>query len=146
MANIYLCGHGEWNTRGAHSGFVEVPPRTTVRFYTPVGRFLSVGQACAILGGQPGALAPDQVFEQYKNVTDLTLHPAEEVRVRFMQAALNAHATAVMMDKARSLGDLLKEYAGNDLHWLACRVRFSGLDTTEGGLNDDYFPNRGVGV
>jgi len=146
MANIYLCGHGEWVTKGARTGFVKVPGRTTVRFYTPIGRFLSITQACDIIGSKPGALPADQTFDQYKNVTDLTLHPAEEMRVRFIQAGLNAHATVVMMDHMQSLGDLLKEYAGNDLHWMACRVRFQGKDTTEGGFNDDYFPGQGVGV
>jgi hypothetical protein len=139
MANIYLCGHGEWMTNGVASGFVSLPAHTTMSFYTPVGRFLSIGQARRILTGAADALQPDQVFRPYQSVTDLLLAPAPEMRVRFMTAALEAHATCVMVDRDTMLAELVQEYAGNDLHWLACRVRFSGLDTTEGGFNDDYF-------
>ncbi|BDG70249.1 putative adhesin [Roseomonas fluvialis] len=138
MADIYLCGHGEWKTNGVPSGFANVPARTTVHFYTPIGRFLSIDQAMAIMGKGPGALQPDQSVGAYRTVTDLALYPAPEMRVRFMTAALNAGATAVMVDHDSMLSDLLTEYAGHDVHWLACRVRFSGLDTTEGGFNDDY--------
>lgn len=146
MANIYLCGHGEWHTAGAQSGFVHLPPRTTLKFYTPVGRFLWVTQACDILRGSPQALTPDQAFGPYQSVTDLTLSPAEEMRVQFMTAALGGGVTAIMVDRQQTLAQLLEEYAGNDLHWLACRVRFGGLDTQQGGFNDDYVPSQRIGV
>lgn len=138
MADIYLCGHGEWKTSGMPTGFASVPAGTTVSLYTPVGRFLGIGQAMKILAKAPDALKPDEVVQPYRTVTDLLLHPAPEMRVRFMTAALSSGANAVMVDKESLLSELMAEYAGNDLHWLACRVRFSGLDTTEGGFNDDY--------
>jgi hypothetical protein len=146
MANIYLCGHGEWATTGARTGFITLPPRTTVSFYTPVGRFLWISQACDIMRGAPGALTPDQTYRQYQSVTDLTLHPAPEMRVRFTTAALSSRAQMEMVGRATTLEALVEEFAGNDLHWLACRVRFGGLDTAEGGFNNDYGPSRGIGV
>jgi hypothetical protein len=30
MADIYLCGHGEWKTSGMPTGFASVPAGTTV--------------------------------------------------------------------------------------------------------------------
>ena len=146
MANIYLCGHGEWATVGAASGFVHLPPRTTLRVYTPIGRFLWIEQACAIMRGTPGALDPDQTFSQYQSVTDLTLHPAPEMRDLFLAAALTGGVRAEMVNQPRTLAQLAADFAGNDLHWLACRVRFGGRDTTQGGFNDDYDPARRIGV
>jgi len=146
MADIYFCGHGEWHTTGAASGFVNLPAGTTLAVYTPIGRFLWISQACSILQGQPNALTADQTFQPYKSVTDLTLSPAPEMRVKFMTAALGGGKTAVMVDRDTKLADLVEEYKGNNLHWLACRVRHGGLDTTEGGFNDDYVPSQGIGV
>ncbi|MCX6626131.1 MAG: hypothetical protein NTW28_00680 [Candidatus Solibacter sp.] len=137
MANIYFCGHGAWATTGASTGFTHLPPGTTLRVYTPVGRFLSIDQATAILRKDQGALTPDQTFSQYQSVTDLTLSPCPEHKFQFMLAALSGGVRAEMVEQDRTLAQLAAEFAGNDLHWLACRIRFGGLDTTEGGFNDD---------
>jgi hypothetical protein len=144
MANIYLCGHGEWATKGAKSGFGIVPKGTSVSFYTPVGRFLSITQVQGIMGGT--GLPADQKFLAYQSATDVMLHPAPEMRGRFARAAAATGARVAFADRPTRLSELMERYAGNDLHWCACRVRFEGKDTTEGGYNDDYFPSRGVGV
>ena len=134
MANIYFCGHGEWPTSKEASAFVNLPKNTTFKVYTPVGRFLSLQQAGLIIQSAPGALAPDQVFNAYQSTPNLRLYPAPEFKDDFNGFG----AGVVMVTAATSLKDLLLKYEGNDLHWCACRVRFQGLDTTEGGFNDDY--------
>ncbi len=146
MADIYLCGHGAWTTSKRATVFTTVPRGTSLSMYTPIGRFLGLGQACAILRGDQGRLMPDQVFRAYQSTTDLELSPATEFSGQFQQAG-NAGGGQVHMVLAETmLSTLLRQFEGHNLHWLACRVRFGGRDTTEGGFNDDFVPARGIGV
>ncbi|MGV6849063.1 MAG: putative adhesin [Marinibacterium sp.] len=140
--DIYLCGHGSWEK----SGFTNLPKGTTFSVYTPVGRYLGLDQAELIMKGLTGALPADQVFGQYSSVTDLTLHPCKEFETEFKAAAAAGGGTCVMVDTDTKLSSLLRTHAGNNIHWCACRARFGSLDTTEGGLNEDYFPDTGMGV
>ncbi len=89
---------------------------------------------------------PDQRFRSYQSCTDLMLSPATEYRGHFQQAGTGGGNQVHMVTQDTMLSELLRQFEGNDLHWLACRVRFGGLDTTEGGHNDDYVPARGIGV
>ena len=146
MANVFLCGHGEWKTSGRATIFATVPRGSTLSVYTPIGRFLGLSQACAILRGDQGRLTPDQKFRAYQSCTDLTLCPATEYGGQFRQAGASGGHQVHMVLGDTMLSDLMRQFEGDDLHWMACRVRFRGLDTTEGGFNDDYFPARGIGV
>lgn len=142
MPDIYLCGHGAWSK----SGFTSLPKNTTLRVYTPVGRYLGLDQARAIMQNSPGALTSDQYFKPFESVTDMTLQPCPEYASDFAAAAAGAPGTLHMVTVNTQLSELLKVFAGNDLYWLACRVRFGALDTTQGGLNEDYRPQTGMGV
>ncbi len=42
MADIFLCGHGAWATKGRGTVFATVPGGTTLSVYTPIGRFFWV--------------------------------------------------------------------------------------------------------
>ncbi len=146
MANVFLCGHGEWKTSGVGAIFTTVPRGTSLSVYTPIGRFLGLSQACEILRGDQGRLTPDQKFHGYQSCTNLTLCPATEYGGQFRQAGISGSNQVHMVLANTKLSELLQQFEGHDLHWMACRVRFGGRDTTEGGFNDDYFPARGIGV
>lgn len=132
--NIYLCGHGSWTK----SGFATLPKSTTISFYAPMGRYLEISQLSHIVAGHPSALSADQVFQDYALVTDMTLHPAPALKSQFLAATKENGAKVVTVDKATRLAVLLTVYAGNDLHWCACRPRLQGRSTDEGGYNDDF--------
>jgi hypothetical protein len=138
MADIYLLGHGSWDRRGAANAFTSVPKDTSVLFYTPVGRFISARQVAAILRGDPGCLRPAQEFKAYSNCPQVEL--SDGLFAVEEQAILTSGKRFVRVSVDTLLSDLLEKYAGNRLHWLACFPRLAGLDTTEGGYNDDYFP------
>lgn len=134
----------------AYCGSTKRICASATAYYSEVlhtGGALSLGHA-SLRHPQRVAASPDsdQAFGPYQSVTDLTLSPAEEMRVQFMTAAWGGGVTAIMVDRQQTLAQLLEEYAGNDLHWLACRVRFGGLDTQQGGFNDDYVPSQRIGV
>ena len=88
MADIYLCGHGEWS----RSGFTRVPEGTSVLVYTPMGRFLSEGQSHAIMAGAADAMRPYQVFRQYDGVPDMTLLSSPEFADGDARAAMRGGA------------------------------------------------------
>ena len=143
MADIYLLGHGSWDTRGEAKAFTAVPAGTSVFFYTPAGRFISSRQTAAILRGDPGHLRPNREIKEYMNCPEIELSdglfPEEE------QAILTSGVRFVRVSQDTRISVLLKKYAGNRLHWLACFPRLGGKDTTEGGYNEDYFPSTGMG-
>ncbi|MFD2561618.1 putative adhesin [Aquimarina rubra] len=134
MADIYLCGHGEWPTTGEGYIYCQVPANTTFSVYTPVGRFLDFSYTQQLLSQGPASLPADQVFSSYSNTPNLRLLPAPGYSALFHAYDANV----VMVDVNTSLEELFRRYQGNDIHWCACRGRFRGLDTTEGGFNDDY--------
>jgi hypothetical protein len=123
MADLYLCGHGAWDTIGAATGFVNLPRDTTVKFYSETGQVLYLGQACDILAHLPNAPAPVQSFTQYQSVRDMKLYPCPEYRTDFEQAALAGGSTMAMANGEIMLSDVVNQYPGYDLHWLACSVR-----------------------
>lgn len=136
MADIYLMGHGAWDTIGASQTFVTVPANTSITFYTPIGRFISAGQCVAIVKGAGDKLAPYSVVEEFKSAPNLTL--ADGLFPIEVQAILTTGVRFARVIEPTKLSDLLEKYAGNRLHWLACQPRLGGKDTTEGGFNDDY--------
>lgn len=144
MADIYLLGHGEWQSRGTAKAFCQVPKNTSVVFYTPVGRFINSDQTAEIMRGDPNALEPYQTIRQFKQCPNLTL--SDGVFGDEITALLRTGVRFARVLVPTSLEDLMEKYAGNKLHWLACRVMFGHLDTTQGGFNDDYRPGTGVGV
>jgi hypothetical protein len=128
MAVYYLCGHGAWDTIGAATGFVSLPPGTTVHFYSDTGQVLYLGQACDILAHRPNAPQSVQDFSQYQSVRDMKLYPCPEFQADFQQAAQTGGSTIVMANEEVTLSEALQTYGGNDLHWIACSVR--GLNAT----------------
>lgn len=144
MADIYLVGHGAWNTIGKAQAFCTVPKNTEVIFYTPVGRFLNSDQTAEIVTGAPGALQPDHTVGAFKQCTNLTLtHGLFPNEV----AALNASGVQYHeVHVPTSLSSLLEQFQGNRLHWVACRVRLGVRDFDHGGTNQDYRPGLGVGT
>ena len=144
MADIYLLGHGSWDTRNEAKAFTLVPAGTTVFFYTPAGRFISSRQTSAIMRGDPGRLRPLREIREYMNCPEVELSdglfPEEE------QALLTSGVRFVRVSAPTKISALLQKYAGNRLHWLACFPRLGGKDTTQGGYNEDYFPDTGMGV
>jgi hypothetical protein len=144
MADIYLLGHGSWDTRGKASAYTIVPKDTSVVFYTPVGRFISSRQTSAILRGDPGHVKPEIEYKAFGSCPNIELSDglfAEEEK-----AVLTSGKRFVRVAVDTPISELLQKYAGNRLHWLACAPRLGGKDTTEGGFNEDYFPDNGVGV
>jgi hypothetical protein len=144
MAEIYVMGHGNWDTSGAGQPFVAVPPGTSVVFYTPMGRFISSNQTVDIIRGAATKLAPDREVGERKQCPNVTLSDGlfpEEVKALMESGVRYARVT-----QKTSISELLEKYAGNRLHWLACMPRLGGKDTTQGGFNDDYVPGQGIGV
>ena len=144
MADIYIMGHGAWETSGSAKPFVTVPAATSVVFYTPMGRFILSNQTVAIIRGSGDKLPIDREIGPFKQCPNLALSDGlfpEEVK-----ALLQTGVRYAQVSQDTTLEELLAKYAGNRLHWLACMPRLGGSDTTEGGFNDDYIPSRGIGV
>lgn len=144
MADIYLMGHGSWATVGAREPFVTMPSNTSLVLYTPIGRFISSHQTVEIMRGAANALKVDREIGPFKQAPNLRLSDGlfdEEVR-----ALLHTGKRFVRVDRRTYLSEMIEKYAGNRIHWLACVPRLRNQDTTQGGFNDDYFPDRGVGV
>jgi hypothetical protein len=138
MADIYLLGHGAWRTVGKSNIYTQVPKGTSVVFYTPIGRFISSRQTSAIMLGAQNRLRPYQEFTEFKTCPNVILSDGV-----FKIEALALLASGVRFARVierTPLSALLIKYGGNRLHWLACQPRLGGLDTEEGGFNDDYFP------
>lgn len=144
MADIYLLGHGHWDTQGASDAFTSVPRDTSLLFYTPIGRFINASQTAAIMRGDPGRLRPVQELKAYMSAPNLTL--SEGLFPNEIAALLQSGVRFAQVRFPTPLAELLERYAGNRIHWLACRAMLGGKDTTEGGFNDDYSPARGIGV
>ncbi len=144
MADIYLLGHGSWDTRGKADAYTTVPNDTSVLFYTPVGRFISSRQTSAILRGDPGHLKPEIEYKGFMNCPNIEL--SDGLFPEEQKAILTSGKRFVRVAVDTPISELLQKYAGNRLHWLACAPRLGGKDTTEGGFNEDYFPNTGMGV
>jgi hypothetical protein len=121
MPNVFLCGHGQWKTRGEGTIFTTVPGDTTLRVYTPVGRFLGVADALAIIRGAAGALPADQIFRAYQSCPDTSLFPALEFEGYFRAAVQDAGGQLHVVAHETRLSYLLAQYAGNDVYWIACR-------------------------
>lgn len=120
MATIYLCGHGGWSRAEGGAAFVIVPRDTTVTFYSEAGTTISDLQTIAIMSGDINALRPVSVYGPYRSLPNLSLYPGTFVNERV--AALEAGVRIEMVNRKTCLRELLDEFAGNDLHWLACRV------------------------
>ena len=144
MADIYLVGHGAWDTIGQSEAYCIVPKNTEVVFYTPVGRFLNSDQTGEIVSGAPGRLRPDHTVGAFKTCTNLTLSNGlfPEEQLALTASGVRYHEVFVNT----SLKDLLTQFAGNRLHWLACAVRLGGRDFDNGGTNQDYRPLQGIGT
>jgi len=136
MADIFVMGHGAWDTIGSRRPFVTVPQGTSVVFYTPMGRFIQAHQTVAIVRGGANMLAPDREIKAFKQVPNLTL--ADGLFPEEIDALMETGARFARVTTNTNLEQLLSKYAGNRLHWLACMPRLGGRDTTEGGFNDDY--------
>lgn len=144
MADIYLMGHGSWDTRKKSSAFTIVPKNTSVVFYTPIGRYISSRQTSAILRGDPGCLRPETEYKAFFNCPNIELSDGLFADEEY--AVLTSGKRFVRVSVDTMLSELMEKYAGNRLHWLACAPRLGGKDTTEGGYNEDYFPTSGIGV
>ncbi|HQI00099.1 MAG TPA: hypothetical protein PLF54_02110 [Deltaproteobacteria bacterium] len=121
MANVYLCGHGQWKTKGEAKIFTVLPKGTTLKVYVPVGRFLGVPDAMAIIRGDEGAMGPDQVFGPYQSCPDTSLFPAVEFQGQFQAVVNTAGGQLYMVMAETKLSALLNQFAGNDIFWIACR-------------------------
>ncbi len=136
MAIVYLCGHGSWQTAGEGVIFTTLPAETTLSVYVPAGRFLGVPDAIAVIEQAQGAKRPDQIFRAYQGCPDTTLHPATEFSGLFLQAAATGGGQVHMVLQDTKLSALLQLYAGNDLHWIACRGHNLGRQQAV----EDLFP------
>lgn len=136
MADIYILGHGAWQTIGSNKPFVKVPRGTSIVFYTPVGRFINSAQTAAIMSGSANKLPPDREITEFKECPNLTL--GYGLFPREVTALLQSGVRFVQVSQNTPLEEVLEKYAGNRLHWLACQPRLGGRDTTQGGFNDDY--------
>ena len=121
MAIVYLCGHGEWKTKGEGTVFTCVPAGTSLSVYSPVGRFLGVSDALAIMQHAQGAMQADHVFKAYESCPDTSLFPAPEFAGQFQQAGNIGGGQVHMVMQETKLRTLLNLYAGNELYWVACR-------------------------
>lgn len=140
MPDIYLMGHGTWSTKGATDAYTLVPKGTSVVIYTPVGRYINSSQTSDILLDSPNRLAPYHTFTEFKLCPNTTL--AHGLFLREEQAITSSgktyyHPGVGVMTKLSEILDS-DAFKGNTIHWLACQPRFNGLDTTQGGFNDDY--------
>jgi hypothetical protein len=122
LADIYLCGYGEWAAPGSRNLFVQLPRNTRVVVYTVPGQFLWATHVHEVLRAGKDARSPVQVFTEYQSVPDATLDPAPELRTHFITAALARRLHVEMFDVPKTLGQLLKRFGGHDLHWLPCRA------------------------
>jgi hypothetical protein len=140
MADIYLMGHGAWETKGASDAYAKVPKGTTLVIYTPIGTFINASQTAAILKGEKGCLAPLHTFSEFKMCPNTTLsHGLFDQEEKALTASGKSyyHPSAGVSNKLSEILDA-EAIKGNTIHWLACQPRLGGKDTTEGGFNDDY--------
>ena len=116
----------------AHATFLE----DDVILTPSAGRFLGVPDAIAVIEQAQGAKRPDQIFRAYQGCPDTTLHPATEFSGLFLQAAATGGGQVHMVLQDTKLSALLQLYAGNDLHWIACRGHSLGRQQAV----EDLFP------
>ncbi|VUD69286.1 hypothetical protein TDB9533_04653 [Thalassocella blandensis] len=152
MADIYLCGHGSWDTIGTNDPLVVLPAKTSISFYTPVGRYLDPGNAYATMTGDTtggGFVLPvDHEVKEYKMCTNLTLKPlvpgTDTTHIAVFDRAQNLGKQIHRVNRVTRLRELLPLLKGNHLHWMACRPRLNDSSVDEGGFNDDYIPQFGM--
>ena len=134
MADIFIMGHGNWDTTGAPKPFVTVPAATSVVFYTPMGRFIQAHQTVDILRGNGNKLPVNSEIGPFKQCPNLTLSdglfPAE------VKALLQTGVRYALVSQDTTIEQLLEKYAGNRLHWLACMPRLGGNEFRRAQLND----------
>jgi hypothetical protein len=140
MADIYLMGHGAWETKGSSDAYTKVPKGTKLIIYTPIGTFINSSQTAAILMGEKDCLPPLHEFTEFKMCPNTTLsHGLFSKEKKALKASGKSyyHPASGVENK---LAEILEASAikGNTVHWMACQPRLGGKDTTEGGFNDDY--------
>ena len=123
MTDIYVCGHGGWDTIGYSSIFVQVPAGTEVVFYREIGNVLYVSEAEAILRRANNALTPARVISAYQQCPDMTLYPAQNFWSRFGAAAGTGGVFWHAVATETKLSYFLERYPGTRIHWIACSVR-----------------------
>ena len=122
MAEIFVCGHGDWGTIGRSSVFVNLPTFTEVLLYKEVGDVLLVSEAEDILSRSKKALQPARVLRSYEHCPDLSLHPAPEFWKEFGSAAKKGGVEWLAVAKETSLSDIVSRWHTR-IHWIACSVR-----------------------
>jgi len=121
--DIYVCGHGGWDTIGRSAIFTRVPSGSEVVFYKEIGEAMLVSEAEEILSLSPAAPRPERIIEGGQRAPEMTLYPAREFWNEFGRAAsasgVNWHAVA----RDTPLSHFLQTYAWARIHWIACSVR-----------------------
>lgn len=138
MADIYLVGHGSWDTRGRSDAFTTVPSGTRVVFYTPIGRYLDASIAEGIIRNAHWQLGPYEEFGEYRHCPNVMLFDVSYPNL--MAALVQSGVRFGRVSMPTPLSSLLEKYAGNTLHWIACSGRLGGNDLDQHGLNFDYIP------
>ena len=127
MADIYLCGHGGWDTiKQQASVFFTLPASTQVKIYTQIGEELMLGEARDIMTKSADAKEPARVITAYRSCPNLTLYKCPEFKADFDSFAQQGGCTYhVQMVGEMKLSEFLKSkhYAGNTIHWMACGSR-----------------------
>ena len=122
MADIYVCGHGEWGTIGRANAFVKIPTFTEVLMYKEIGDVLYVSEAEAILSRSKKALQPARVMRSYDSCPDMSLFPAPEFWKEFGSAAKKGGVEWLAVGSETWLSDILTRWHTR-IHWIACSVR-----------------------
>lgn len=121
--DTFVCGHGGWDVIQRATAFVTVPAGSEIWFYKEVGEAMTLGEAEAILRGDPAAPRPERVIRQYMQAPDMTLYACPEFESNFAAAATQGGRQAYMVTGEMMLSELLRRYPSSRLHWMACSVR-----------------------
>lgn len=123
MSDIYICGHGGWDTIGRSSGFVNLPASTSFVLYEEIGHPMYVSDALEILSRNPGAKAPVRRIGAFKAAPDMTIFPAPEFEGQFVAASSAGGSRAFVVSSPTSLARVLGRFRGHTIHWIACSNR-----------------------
>lgn len=121
--DVFVCGHGGWDTIQRATVFFAVPAGSEVVFYKEVGYPLQLGEALQVLGQDAKAPLPARIVRQYMQAPDMTLYPCPEFANHFTQAANAGGARAYMVPGQMKLSELMRHFPSSRLHWMACSVR-----------------------
>ncbi len=123
MADIFVFGHGGW---APNDGYTQVPPKTSVRFFTEGNRLMSVDFAVRLMSGNAPGAQPDMEASAYRSVQNLRLYPAPEFHGEVQHAIALAgggvQVRIVQDPNGVTLARLLAELKGNNITWIACRA------------------------